>query len=152
MLFQVAVIGTTWLPDYWIYIQFRPLTHMIKLYIEMCNAELIGRVAQASANIRNMERVWSSQNGSPNPAVEAHSLSSANRSRGGPQRPAIARCGSSGIPLAHKKNGGGGGVCRTRQDATAAPAPSNEADTAMPENGQAGTSLSATGCSAYCNI
>jgi len=70
---QVAVIGTTWLPDYWIYIQFRPLTHMVKLYIEMCNAELIGRVAQASACLRHSGRVWCGT--SPgNPAVEPISL------------------------------------------------------------------------------
>ncbi|KAK1753341.1 hypothetical protein QBC47DRAFT_416026 [Echria macrotheca] len=68
ILLDIAVIGTTWLPDYWIYIQFRPLTHMVKLYIEMCNAELIGRVAQASVDIRNRGAIVS------NPAVEAFSL------------------------------------------------------------------------------
>lgn len=59
------------MPDYWIYIQFRPLTHMIKLYIEMHNAELIGRVAQASVDIRNMGQAWCD---TENPAVESISL------------------------------------------------------------------------------
>ncbi|KAK0612089.1 hypothetical protein B0T14DRAFT_571924 [Immersiella caudata] len=70
ILLDIAVIGTTWLPDYWIYIQFRPLVHMVKLYIEMCNAELIGRVAQAS-NIRNLGHEWCE---TTNPAVESGSL------------------------------------------------------------------------------
>jgi hypothetical protein len=46
---------------------------MIKLYIEMCNAELIGRVAQASADIRAMGHEWC-ETGTTNPAVESMSL------------------------------------------------------------------------------
>src|SRR4051812_16481373 len=68
---QIAVIGTTWLADYWIYIQFRPLVNMIKLYIEMCNAELIGHIAQASAYIRHSGQPWCD---TTNPAVEPISL------------------------------------------------------------------------------
>ncbi|KAK5661603.1 hypothetical protein OQA88_9703 [Cercophora sp. LCS_1] len=104
ILLDIAVIGITWLPDYWIYIQFRPLTHMIKLYIEMCNAELIGRVAQASVQNRNNTRPWSS--GISNGAVEALSLTATRRtlerehqrnpSRGGGNRWALFSRHSSG--------------------------------------------------------
>lgn len=52
VVLDVAVVGSTWFPDYWIYIQFRPLVHLVKLYFELCNAELIGKVAAESVRER----------------------------------------------------------------------------------------------------
>ncbi|KAK1830438.1 hypothetical protein QBC39DRAFT_383285 [Podospora conica] len=52
VLLDAAVVGSTWIPDYWIYVQFRPLVHLVKLYIELCNAEFIGKVASESVRAR----------------------------------------------------------------------------------------------------
>lgn len=52
VVLDAAVVASTWFPDYWIYIQFRPLVHLVKLYFELCNAELIGKVAAESVRER----------------------------------------------------------------------------------------------------
>jgi hypothetical protein len=79
---------------------------MIKLYIEMCNAELIGRVAQASAEIRNLGHDWCE---TTNPAIESTSLNASriclqrlrrkhgvqSNSDGSPRRPTPPQGGSS---------------------------------------------------------
>ncbi|KAK0750509.1 hypothetical protein B0T18DRAFT_307824, partial [Schizothecium vesticola] len=53
LVLDAAVVASTWFPDYWIYVQFRPLVNLVKLYFELCNAELIGKVAVASVRARS---------------------------------------------------------------------------------------------------